>query len=231
MTTRIEKKQEEIKKIERRIQKWNDKKNEEGFKKEFAWLISGENYEQINKERLYDEYIKNCEVEIKRAEKDLNKCFEQIEKIKRQEMKLQDKESKIQSLPKVLIEFQQQIVDEWNRYDKEMKVFYKQQMKEMSHHDFVVKYGRQATTLIYKTDEEIEKENQRHGETLVVNLYDRVVEKVGNIVDVNGLYITNGNHNIVINGYVKGEQGTCEVESIGCGGYNIQKYHIRTIVK
>ena len=229
MTTRIEKKQEEIKKIERRIKKWNDKKNEEGFKKEFAWLING-NYEQIKK-RSYDEYIKKCEVEIKRAEKDLNKCFEQIEKIKNQEKKYQDKETKLQSLPKVLIEFQEQIVDEWNRYDKEMKRFYKQQMKEMSHHDFIVKYGRQANTLIYKTDEEIEKENQRHGENLVINLYDRVIEKVGNIVDVNGLYITNGNQYIVINGYVKGERGTCEVESIGCGGHNIQKYHIRTIVK
>jgi hypothetical protein len=47
------------------------------------------------------------------------------------------------------------------------------------------------------------------------------------------LNVTCGNiyEGAAINGYIKGENGSVEVRSIIAGGYNIQKRHVRVLVK
>ena len=86
--------------------------------------------------------------------------------------------------------------------------------------------------MMHMSDMEIESQNLKAIDQLIVNLLDRVIEKTGTIVDASGLVVTAGNNGYaVINGCIKGENGSCVVESISAGGYNIQRYHIRTLVK
>lgn len=62
----------------------------------------------------------------------------------------------------------------------------------------------------------------------IVSLLYRIREVTGKITDGTRLRIgMDGN----INGVVYGENGNAEVETIGAGGYNIQIYHYRVLVK
>ena len=55
----------------------------------------------------------------------------------------------------------------------------------------------------------------------------RITEKSGEIVDASGLHISNSGQ---INGLVTGTKNTVSVETIPAGGYNIQRFHYRTLV-
>ena len=61
-----------------------------------------------------------------------------------------------------------------------------------------------------------------------VHLIHTVMEKAGNIIDASHLYIgDNGD----INGYIVGDKGKVEVRTISAGGYNIQRFHYRVLVR
>ena len=61
--------------------------------------------------------------------------------------------------------------------------------------------------------------------------YDDIIERtnrlVGQIIDASGLYVGQKQD---LNGIITGERGTVEVRTIGAGGYNIQRFHFRTII-
>lgn len=61
------------------------------------------------------------------------------------------------------------------------------------------------------------------------DLVDRVTNVVGEILDVSNLEI--GKQKGELNGVVYGKNGKCYVETIGAGGYNIQCFHYRVLVK
>lgn len=62
--------------------------------------------------------------------------------------------------------------------------------------------------------------------------YDFIIERVtkicGKIVDACGLKVGKKGD---LNGVVIGDKGTAHVETIGAGGYNIQIFHFRTLIK
>jgi len=67
--------------------------------------------------------------------------------------------------------------------------------------------------------ERIRKEN---------NFFARVEKVVGKITDATDLKVAD---NLELNGLVIGEQGKAEVSTITAGGYNIQCFHFRVLVK
>lgn len=70
----------------------------------------------------------------------------------------------------------------------------------------------------------LEKEKR----SLLFDLLDRITKVTGEIVNASDLELSvNGQ----INGIVVGKKGTVHVETIGAGGYNIQCFHFRTLVK
>jgi len=62
----------------------------------------------------------------------------------------------------------------------------------------------------------------------MLDLINRINSVVGSITDATGLRISEvGN----LNGIIIGSKGSAKVETIGAGGYNIQCFHYRTLVK
>ena len=72
-------------------------------------------------------------------------------------------------------------------------------------------------------DNEMEKEKRAK----LLDLTNRIMKVVGRITDASGLYIANNGE---INGYIEGTEGRAKVETIGAGGYNIQRFHFRTLI-
>lgn len=83
------------------------------------------------------------------------------------------------------------------------------------------------------SDEEIEQDVERKVENMKLNLLDRVSEKCGEIKGCRNVRVENGNINegTAINGTFFGTKGTATVKSITAGGYNIQRFHVRVLVK
>ena len=59
-------------------------------------------------------------------------------------------------------------------------------------------------------------------------LINDVKKITGNITDARHLSISSKGD---LNGYIVGELGTAKVQTIGAGGYNIQCFHYRTLVR
>jgi len=70
----------------------------------------------------------------------------------------------------------------------------------------------------YELENKIKKETKRKK----INLISKVESLVGKIISLDNIKL-DANSNI--NGYIKGEKGTVSLETIGAGGYNIQRYH------
>lgn len=59
-------------------------------------------------------------------------------------------------------------------------------------------------------------------------LIKRITKDVGEIIDASGLRIGNNGE---INGYIYGTKGAVEIETISAGGWNIQCFHFRVLIK
>ena len=83
-----------------------------------------------------------------------------------------------------------------------------------------------------ETDEHIEKRSAKDAKDLVEDIYKRVFGYTGEVTNCDYLRISCDNQGFsILNGVVEGVNGKCEVESISAGGYNIQCWHIRVLVK
>lgn len=87
---------------------------------------------------------------------------------------------------------------------------------------FVMYESRNFDNDWLETQIEEEKKNK------LIDLMTRVSKITGEIVDASYLYIANDGN---INGYIIGKDGKAEVETIGAGGYNIQIFHYRVLIK
>lgn len=82
-------------------------------------------------------------------------------------------------------------------------------------------HGDQDWETTMRKDIEIEK-NRKYD-----NIIQRVNSEVGQITDACGLTI---GINADLNGVIIGERGAVKIETIGAGGYNIQRYHFRVLI-
>ena len=73
------------------------------------------------------------------------------------------------------------------------------------------------------------KDLKREAEIKYDDIIERTNRVVGQITDASGVHI--GSTRGELNGFIIGERGKAEVESILAGGYNIQCLHIRTLIK
>lgn len=78
------------------------------------------------------------------------------------------------------------------------------------------------------TIESLRKKNLEDAQQSVINLIERVEGKVGKVNDWSNLHF---GMNGMLNGRVTGNLGSVYVETIGAGGYNIQRFHYRVLLK
>lgn len=116
---------------------------------------------------------------------------------------------------------------ELNEVEKQYKIaneIARKKAKEIELSSFVkdaLCYGKESKNRIIKL---VEREAVAKEKMLIA----RVNKAVGIILEAKALYVgVNGE----LNGYIKGENGTCKIETIYAGGYNIQCLHYRVLVK
>lgn len=72
----------------------------------------------------------------------------------------------------------------------------------------------------------LEKTIEAEKKARLADMITRINKVVGTILDASDLHMSNGE----INGTVAGTEGRAKVQTIGAGGYNIQRFHFRTLV-
>lgn len=229
------------------------------------------------------ESIGNSAQAIVEAEAIKNKYIAQLNAIK-------EKDKKVDEIPEVMKDFMNQLIDEWDRFDLDIKErspqFYKDckaKMRELIPIDlrgeeeiakylelypnYAERYAKAdnrdkywvrrsmqdqfeadylespfrkefgvsvdyARDLWSRTPEQIHARNVKEGQRVILDLTDRVTKITGPVTSYAGLHLTQGNGGwAVLNGIVEGEDGKASVDSILAGGYNIQRLHVRTLVK
>ena len=149
-----------------------------------------------------------------------------------------DRMNTLNQIPEALIEFKNNLVDRWDRYDEWRRNCIHEDMhkeNEMDYKEYKAmmwdKWGRNYMDLAFRKPADEHKSNVKDAETLILNLINRVTERVGQITDAQYLRLDRDNDGFsIVNGRIIGTKGECRVESIGAGGYNIQRYHIRVLV-
>ena len=226
------------------------------------------------------ESIYNANKAIEEAQAILDKYQNQLNTIKQ-------KEKQVDEIPEILKDFMNQLIDEWDRFDKNIRdnsrEFYdelkakmdelvpdiyskegaerllelypryqrwwedkdrrltiKFSMRDDFKADYLEKPFKQkfgvstdyAMNLWHMSDDKIHEANVKEGKRVILDLVNRVTKVTGPILDWSGLRATTGNGGwTVLNGYVVGEDGKAQVETILAGGWNVQRLHARTLVK
>lgn len=167
--------------------------------------------------------------DIKRLAKEIEATKATIAKYEKQLAGEMEKESLFATeIPEAMKSLQDELVKRWDEYDKEHRDRINQDRKEMDYKAWCRKYSRNEICVVrYKTDEQIHKDNINDAKVMILDLYNRVKAITGEVTDWRGIHASG----TALNGFVIGKEGRAEVESILAGGYNIQRLHVRVLVK
>lgn len=225
LKNRIEKKQAQI-----------ERKHNTITKKEKLITKKQNEIEKMDADSPEARWLK-CEIEmlkedIKRNTEEITECEATLEKYEAQLNGEQEKEATfINEVPETMKTLEKELITEWNRSDIERREWLRKERQELGYAEFIQKHHRSGYEFTMKTNEEINKANTKDARLFVLDLLNRVKAITGEVTSWDGITLTYGNTFPVLNGYVTGKEGKAEVESILAGGYNIQRLHIRTIVK
>ena len=214
----IEKKHNTIIKKEKQIaKKQAEIEKLEADSREARWLDSEIYW-------LKDDIERNTQ-EIAECEKTLAKYNEQLKGEREKEATF------INEVPQTMKTLEQELVTEWDRSDEARRSWLKAQYKELGYNEFIKKHKYSGYGFMQTTAEETHKTNVKDARLFIIDLLNRVKDITGEVTDWSYITLTYGNTFPVLNGYVEGKEGRAVVESILAGGYNIQRLHIRTLVR
>lgn len=126
-----------------------------------------------------------------------------------------------------------QVVNNWEtKLAKEIKLQTQSEQTPQVILDFLNKWEEMAFEWHMENVENAEEKAikeylTREKQVKLVNLTSRVEAITGTITDARGLQVSPKGD---LTGVIVGEKGTAQVQSIVAGGWNIQCYHIRTLV-
>lgn len=184
-------------------------------------------------DRRWTEYeIESLEDDIRRNHEQIAEARQTLDKYHKQLAGEMEREADyINEVPEAMKSLEAKLNAEWNRYDKERKAWLWEQYEALGYKDFIKKHRWSGWEAIHKSDEEIEKENARDAKNFTLDLLNRVKHITGEVTDWSQIHLNAGNMFPVLNGFVIGKEGKAEVDSILAGGYNIQRLHVRVLVK
>jgi hypothetical protein len=197
----------------------------------------------IWKKEEYRDAIQEYQEDTQYIQEQLNK---ELEKEKELQEEIRQQEEKSIQIPK--IEAVEQFLEEWgilatDFYKKAIEKYVTdkkeiQNNKDMSVYRTLINELKRKTNGIvmdiadntYHKDwnKKIKSIIEREKDRKRTDLYTRTENKIGIITDASKLYIGD---NLSLNGIITGEKGTCKVETIYAGGYNIQTLHYRVLIK
>lgn len=175
--------------------------------------------------------IENLQDDIIRLQKEIEETKKSLEKYEGQLIGAVERERiLLKEIPESMKRMQDELVARWDEWDIERRNQMRLDASILDWKDFTKKYRGQNIEFRWKTDEQIHAANLEDAKSLILDLYYRVRSITGEITDWNGIHCESGNLGCVLNGFVIGKEGRCEIESIYAGGYNIQRLHIRVLV-
>lgn len=139
-----------------------------------------------------------------------------------------DTELKIATeVPEAFKEARAKLVESWVAFDIVSRDRMLEKRRELEYKEFRKLYKYSEEESLKHTDEEFRKIEEREADLWLLNLYNRVKDITGEVTDCSG--VTWGGK--CLDGYVEGKNGRAIVETIEAGGYNIQRWHLRVLVK
>lgn len=238
---RIEKKQAQIEKKQNTI----TKKQAQIAKKQATLEKMGFNENTMdfgdNRDARWIDYdIRNLKRDIERGASEIEECKKTLEKYQKQLAgEIEKEETFIKEVPQAMKTLEVELIEQWDKDDQRRRAFLQKEMKRLEeekggregHREFMRKYHYSGYEFTMITDEEIHKANVKDARMFILDLLNRVKDITGEVTDWNGIRLQRGNIFPVLNGIVIGKEGRAEVESILAGGYNIQRLHVRVLVK
>lgn len=227
-----------IETIKDRIQNAESKieKKQATIQKKSEWIAKKEmKIAKLSKEeKQFAQWdIENWKNDIQRLNKEIAEIQSSLESYKQQlSGEIAKEEILLKDIPESMKRMQDELVEKWDAWDIDRRNRLKTEYKLLGWSEFHRKYKTRADYLFKdKTDEQIHNDNLQDAKCLILDLYYRVKRITGEIVDWSNIRAEQGTWGFtVLNGFVIGREGRCEVESILAGGYNIQRLHIRVLV-
>ena len=183
----------------------------------------------------YDLWNKTWDIEyliedIERNKREIVELENLIAKYKDQIKNETCKETFYNELPEVLKNAEKELAERW--YEKQIEFLDRVREFSKTHtgKETINKFGMTIYNWIRfgRTNEEVRKDTADSARYYVMDLYRRVKNITGDVIDVSGLTL-NTDH--ALDGVVTGKLGKARVETIIAGGYNIQCEHYRALVK
>lgn len=230
LKARLDKAQETVEKKAKTIERhkaWAEKKLQ--IIKDRGWELDRYKYARGGNN---DAYWAICEYEskledIKGAEEKLEEAKEIANNWeKKYEIQLQKELTLADEVPEAFKEAKEALVASWVASDIRAREAMLKAKKKLEFKEFRKLYTYTAEESLKHTDEEFRKIAEREADEWLLDLYNRVKEITGEITDCS--YIRWGGK--CLDGYIVGKNGKASVETIGAGGYNIQRWHLRTLV-
>lgn len=171
--------------------------------------------------------IENLKDDIERGQKEIKEKQESLEKYQKALEEIAQTEKIIANdIPEAMKQARAELVERWTRYDLEEQAQMLKDRAEMEWKEFSKKWSYSARERLYKSEEDFRRENERESTIWMLDLYNRVKDITGDIIDASDIRWGGK----ALNGWIKGKNGNARVETIGAGGYNIQRFHLRVLV-
>lgn len=208
-------------------------------KKQQAILKAGYSLDDVESSKS-DVTIRNLFWDIEWLEDDLKRLPRELEELQntlhRYEAQLEGVTAReaayISEVPDCLKSLEQSLVDEWTQFDISRRDQIREDHKKLTSRELAQKYNMtERRVLQYLTDEDILKVNQKDAKAFVLDLFNRIKDITGEVLDWSGIEVAPGARgSAVLNGVVTGKQGKCRVESIYASG-PVQRLHVRVLTK